>query len=140
MQSGSKSEYARRKNSFAPSQVILRALGARRLAVLLLLLAPTLLGAPVAPVFPLKASADGRYLIDQRGQPFFYHADTAWTITVNLDRLREAITARWFDPTSGSYQTIAGVSGRGKQQFTPPEKNSAGAGDFVLVLEGANNK
>lgn len=36
------------------------------------------------PAFPLKASADGRYLVDQKGVPFFYHADTAWQITKRL--------------------------------------------------------
>ena len=29
-----------------------------------------------APSFPLKTSADGRYLVDATGAPFFYHADT----------------------------------------------------------------
>jgi hypothetical protein len=31
-----------------------------------------------APVFPLKPSEDGRYLVDSAGTPFFVHADTAW--------------------------------------------------------------
>lgn len=34
----------------------------------------------VEPVYPIKASRDGRYLVDARGEPFFYHADTAWQI------------------------------------------------------------
>ena len=37
--------------------------------------------AEAAPAFPLKASADGRYLTDSAGTPFFYHADTAWALT-----------------------------------------------------------
>jgi hypothetical protein len=36
-----------------------------------------------APVFPLKVSNDGRYLVDSAGQPFFYHADTAWALPRN---------------------------------------------------------
>ncbi len=28
--------------------------------------------------FPLRASANGRYLVDAADQPFFYHADTVW--------------------------------------------------------------
>jgi hypothetical protein len=32
----------------------------------------------VLPAFPLKPSADGRYLVDAAGAPFFVHADTAW--------------------------------------------------------------
>jgi hypothetical protein len=31
-----------------------------------------------SPIFPLKPSADGRYLVDATGAPFFVHADTAW--------------------------------------------------------------
>jgi hypothetical protein len=31
-----------------------------------------------SPAFPLKPSADGRYLVDAGGAPFFVHADTAW--------------------------------------------------------------
>jgi hypothetical protein len=38
----------------------------------------------VRPAFPLKASADGRYLVDQQGRPFFYHADTAWCAVKKL--------------------------------------------------------
>ncbi len=60
---------------------------------------------------------------------------TPRTVTINSGHLRAPFTARWFDPASGSYQTIAGVSQRGKQQFTPRERNSAGAGDFALVIE-----
>jgi lysophospholipase L1-like esterase len=41
--------------------------------------------------FPLRASANGRYLIDQQGQPFFYHGDTPWFIFGRLTRA-EAIT------------------------------------------------
>ncbi len=37
-----------------------------------------------AVAFPLKASDNGRYLVDQRGRPFFYHADTGWRIVHRL--------------------------------------------------------
>lgn len=33
-----------------------------------------------APSFPLKASPDGRYLVDARNRPFFYQADTPWML------------------------------------------------------------
>jgi hypothetical protein len=36
-----------------------------------------------APAFPLKPSADGRYLVDAADRPFFYHADTAWALPRN---------------------------------------------------------
>lgn len=44
-----------------------------------------ILGAQAAqPAFPLKPSTDGRYLMDQKNQPFFYHADTAWQLAKRL--------------------------------------------------------
>lgn len=33
-----------------------------------------------APAFPLKVSADRRYLVDQKGRPFLVHGDTAWSL------------------------------------------------------------
>lgn len=46
----------------------------------LLLLGASLLvsAAQAGPAFPLRASPNGRYLVDAKGTPFFYHADTAW--------------------------------------------------------------
>jgi hypothetical protein len=35
-------------------------------------------------VFPLTVSANGRYLEDQDGVPFFVHGDTPWSLTHNL--------------------------------------------------------
>lgn len=37
-------------------------------------------------IFPLKPSPDGRYLVDGKNTPFFYHADTAWAITKKLSK------------------------------------------------------
>ncbi len=34
--------------------------------------------------FPLKASKDGRYLMDQAGKPFLINGDTPWSLTHNL--------------------------------------------------------
>ncbi|MGV8877456.1 MAG: DUF4038 domain-containing protein [Sphingobacteriaceae bacterium] len=36
--------------------------------------------------FPLKVSMNKRYLIDNDGHPFLYHADTAWMLFLNLNR------------------------------------------------------
>jgi hypothetical protein len=36
--------------------------------------------------FPLKISANKRYLTDQNGQPFFYNADTGWKLFLKLDK------------------------------------------------------
>jgi len=41
-------------------------------------------GSAAEPSFPLKISASGRHLVDQRGVPFLYHADTAWMIFLKL--------------------------------------------------------
>src|SRR5579863_3579356 len=59
------------------------------------------------------------------------------TLTVNMASLQGPATARWFDPTSGSYQDVSGgpVANSGSKQFTPPGKNHAGDGDWVLLLE-----
>jgi len=59
------------------------------------------------------------------------------TITVNMSKLNRPATARWFDPSSGTYTRIQGspLANAGTQQFTPPGKTSDGNGDWVLVLE-----
>lgn len=36
--------------------------------------------------FPLKISANNRYLVDQRGKPFFYNGDTGWKLFLKLDK------------------------------------------------------
>ena len=64
---------------------------------------------------------------------------TSRTLTVNLAALTGAVTARWFDPTTGGYTAIPGpLNGTfphtGVQRFTPPGTNAAGDGDWVLVL------
>lgn len=58
---------------------------------------------PDRPAFPLRASPDGRYLVDALGTPFFYHADTAWLASKRLSlaefeayldrRVRDGFTA-----------------------------------------------
>jgi Protein of unknown function (DUF4038)/Putative collagen-binding domain of a collagenase len=62
---------------------------------------------------------------------------TVRSITVNLSKMAGLITARWYDPTSGGYETISDFpfANAGAQIFTPPRNNSAGDGDWVLVLE-----
>ncbi|MGH6893615.1 MAG: NPCBM/NEW2 domain-containing protein [Dongiaceae bacterium] len=35
-------------------------------------------------VFPLKVSANGRYLVDQPGRPFFIHGDSPWSAIAQL--------------------------------------------------------
>jgi hypothetical protein len=64
---------------------------------------------------------------------------SARDLTVDLGRLKETFTAQWFDPTDGRMIAAAGapIPGRGKRSFRPPDTNSAGQRDFVLVLETA---
>jgi len=59
------------------------------------------------------------------------------TITVAMSKLRNPITARWFDPSANTFTAIAGspFSNAGTQRFTPPGHNSAGDRDWVMVLE-----
>jgi hypothetical protein len=62
---------------------------------------------------------------------------TLRTITVNMAKLAGPTTARWYDPTSGTYAPAAAsaVPNAGTSRFTPPGNNGAGDGDWVLVLE-----
>ena len=41
---------------------------------------------PGGPSFPLKLSADGRYVVDQNNRPFFINGDTAWSLIVQLSQ------------------------------------------------------
>ena len=62
---------------------------------------------------------------------------TIRTITVDMSKLAGSTTARWYDPTNGKYADVIGspFANSGGRWFTPPGNNSAGDGDWVLVLE-----
>ena len=64
---------------------------------------------------------------------------SARKITVELASFAGGLTASWFDPTSGRSIAAEGspFANRGSRDLTPPAKNSAGDGDYVLVLEVA---
>jgi hypothetical protein len=75
-------------------------------------------------------TADGTLIISYLPQ--------ARAITVDMSKLSAAATARWFDPTTGAYTTVAGspLANSGSKAFTPPSGNhSDGYNDWVLVLE-----
>ena len=59
------------------------------------------------------------------------------TIRADLSKFSGRVTARWYDPTEGTFKSINGspFPNAGSQQFSTPGKNSAGSGDWVLVLE-----
>lgn len=62
---------------------------------------------------------------------------TIRTVKVDMSKLAGRATARWFDPTNGTYIVIDGspFPNAGIRRFTPPHSNRAGDGDWVLVLE-----
>jgi hypothetical protein len=66
---------------------------------------------------------------------------TIRAITVDMSKLSGSATARWYDPSDGTYTMISGSPfvNTGTQQFTPPGKNSDGDGDWILVLEATSN-
>ncbi len=59
------------------------------------------------------------------------------TITVDMTTLRGSARAQWFDPTSGDYLEVPGspFPNVGTRSFKTPGKNSAGAGDWILLLQ-----
>jgi hypothetical protein len=60
---------------------------------------------------------------------------TLSTITVNLANMAGATTARWYDPTNGTFQPATYGGTTSAATFTPPGPNSAGDSDWVLVLQ-----
>ena len=58
-------------------------------------------------------------------------------VTVDLARFRAPVHVRWFDPTNGKLTDAPGspVANVGPDDFTPPEHNATGDGDWVLVVE-----
>jgi chitodextrinase len=62
---------------------------------------------------------------------------TVRTIGVDLSQLAGPVTARWYDPSKGTFVAIAGspFSNAGTRQFRPAGANADGDGDWVLVLE-----
>jgi hypothetical protein len=59
------------------------------------------------------------------------------SVVVNLASLPDAVTARWFDPTSGTLQPVASspFPNTANQEFAPAGRNAAGDADWVLLLE-----
>lgn len=58
------------------------------------------------------------------------------TITVDMSRFAAPVAGRWYDPTNGKELEVSSslLQNTGARQFTPPGSNSAGDGDWVLVL------
>jgi hypothetical protein len=59
------------------------------------------------------------------------------SVTIDMTKMRGSTTARWFDPTNGTYTAIAGspFANTGTRAYTPTGNNSAGEADWVLRLD-----
>lgn len=54
-------------------------------------------------------------------------------LTVDLGKLANGLSAKWFNPATGAYTAAGGpFANSGSRTFTPPE---GGGGDWVLLLE-----
>jgi len=71
------------------------------------------------------------------GKLAIVYIPAARTITVDLTKLSGYVTARWFGPTTGYYQTVAGspFANTAPHDFTTPAAHADGSSDWVLVLE-----
>lgn len=65
------------------------------------------------------------------------YAPSARTLTVDLNQLGGEVTARWFDPTSAQWRSVAGspFTNGGIKALAMPAKNDDGGSDHVLLLE-----
>ena len=101
--------------------------------VLLVLLLGMMARGAGTPAFPLKVSENRRHLVDQRGTPFFYQADTAWLLFNKLTEAEAAeyLAVRRSQGFNAVQVSLAGVAGRtnlaGELPFlgTPPEQDFA---------------
>ncbi len=60
---------------------------------------------------------------------------TVRTVTIDTSKLAANPVARWYDPTAGTFAPAAPLERRGSSESVrPPDKNSAGDTDWVLVL------
>jgi hypothetical protein len=80
--------------------------------------------------------AVGAWTTDRTGAVVYL--PTIRTITVQLGQLTgPRVAARWYDPTTGSYQTIPGspFTGGTAQTFRPTANNARNKSDWVLILD-----
>lgn len=83
---------------------------------------------------------DNSYLTAARtpdGSLAMAYAPTTRDFTVDLSQMGAPVTARWYDPSAGTYGSVAGspFPNAGSQVFSTPGANADGDGDWVLVLE-----
>jgi hypothetical protein len=80
---------------------------------------------------PAAATVDGSLVIA--------YLPSVRTVTIDMSKLAGPALVSWYDPTNGTYVPVNGspFSNRGEMRFTPAGNNSAGDGDWVLLLENA---
>ena len=57
------------------------------------------------------------------------------TFTLNMSPFAATVSAEWYDPTAGTYESIGHFTNSGTHTFTSPATNDAGQNDFVLILK-----
>jgi hypothetical protein len=65
------------------------------------------------------------------------YCPNATTLTVNMAKMAGAVSAMWYDPSSGKYLSISGspFPNSGSRNFRTPGTNHDGNHDWVLVLK-----
>jgi hypothetical protein len=78
---------------------------------------------------PTARTSDGSLVI--------VYLPTIRPITIDMSKLAGPAAAHWYDPTNGTYVLVAGspFQNVNAREFSPQARNSAGDGDWVLVLE-----
>jgi hypothetical protein len=77
------------------------------------------------------SSSDGKLAVAYRPST----GNTSQSFVVDMSKLSGQVTARWYDPTAGTYASIGTFANSGTHTFDSPATNSAGDNDFVLVLQ-----
>jgi hypothetical protein len=111
------------------------------------------MGAPTA-TFPLKESANGRYLVGNNDVPFFINGDSSWSLIANLskgdarryldDRQRHGFNAVFANLIENTYSTKAPSNLEGEAPFTTPGDFSTPNPDYfdhaAWVIERAQER
>ena len=65
------------------------------------------------------------------------YTPVAYTLTVAMGNFGGPVTAKWFDPTNATLQTVAGspFPNHGSHNFTTPGNNNRGDPDWVLLFQ-----
>jgi hypothetical protein len=68
------------------------------------------------------------------------YVPTSTTLTVNMAKFGGSVTARWFDPSAGTYTAISGspFANTSTHNFATPGANFDGNEDWVLLLQASS--